>query len=701
MPPSWSARVEWPYRAALEPHQQSDSITHAIDCRRRTTTPRGRQPTDPTASFVSAHRESFSNVEAPAHANGIKARPANLAAQQAIAVLTAEGLDPFAALPPFGERSDPSRSPLHWAAAAGDAAAVGALLRAGAARHARCALGNTALHLAAAQCSPSCVDTLLARPETRAPQLRARNRAGLTPREVAANRQASCPPLSELWRRARSTLRALDGECPEDLPDAHHAAKPSKRAIISTAAESESGVAQPRDRSATIVSANAHFLLRSAAPIEAAAAALRKRAPVENDEARLHFMEAERSLHAYAAAAESAGLNPPPPPQPAPAAALALDAGLPSPPPLKKSAEPSGVPKGSGAQTDCKGDGVYVDEKGRCHGPLADPGPRNSSARVRSMSLPDAVKLMLSAGVNPAVVLPPGSLRGSKEKSLREEDRRTALHWAAAAGDATAVKLLLLSGEQRGSRDVYGDTPLHLAAAGGHASVVRELLIDVDSTLCAARNRAGCTALDMAKNRKRACAPDSKWRRAADLAVQLLRGVDTAEGTDSIARPGRPRQQPSKNHGHSVPFPMWTGAFTQPAPALASADDACAVLSAAGLADAALVLRAFRPRDPARTPLHWAAAAGHAKAVEVLLEAGARDVVDSSGNGALHLGALRLDAPVLKALLAADAGRVRDARNRAGHTPLALALTRASKLARGSKGARQAAAAVGLLRRGA
>ena len=135
--------------------------------------------------------------------------------------------------------------------------------------------------------------------------------------------------------------------------------------------------------------------------------------------------------------------------------------------------------------------------------------------------------------------------------------------------------------------------------------------------------------------------------------------------------------------GHSVPFPMWTGAFTQPAPALASADDACAVLSAAGLADAALVLRAFRPRDPARTPLHWAAAAGHAKAVEVLLEAGARDVVDSSGNGALHLGALRLDAPVLKALLAADAGRVRDARNRAGHTPLALALTRASKLARG------------------
>ena len=86
---------------------------------------------------------------------------------------------------------------------------------------------------------------------------------------------------------------------------------------------------------------------------------------------------------------------------------------------------------------------------------------------------------------------------------------------------------------------------------------------------------AGCTALDMAKNRKRACAPDSKWRRAADLAVQLLRGVDTAEGTDSIARPGRPRQQPSKNHGHSVPFPMWTGAFTQPAPALASADDAC------------------------------------------------------------------------------------------------------------------------------
>ena len=52
------------------------------------------------------------------------------------------------------------------------------------------------------------------------------------------------------------------------------------------------------------------------------------------------------------------------------------------------------------------------------------------------------------------------------------------------------------------------------------------------------------------------------------------------------------------------------------------------------------------------------------------------------------------------ALLAADGGRVHNARNRSGHTPLALALMRTSKLARGSKGARQAAAAVGLLRRG-
>ena len=333
--PRPTARIEWPYRAALAPERQRGSITLRDSGRRRTTTPRGRQPTNPTASFVFAHRESFQKVEAPAHAvHRIEPRPADLSAQQAIAVLTAEGLDPFAALPPFGERSDPSRSPLHWAAAAGDAAAVSALLRAGAAQHARCALGNTALHLAAAQCSPSCVETLLCER-----QLRARNRAGLTPREVAASRQASCPPMSELSHRARSTLRALDGACPEELhhpvslpeQEANQAGKPTNRAI-STAAGSV--VSQPRDGSA--IEANARLLLRSAAPIEAAAAALRRLAPMENDEGRLRFIEAERSLQAYAAAAQSARLNPPPPPQPEATAALALDGGLPAPPPLQR-----------------------------------------------------------------------------------------------------------------------------------------------------------------------------------------------------------------------------------------------------------------------------------------------------------------------------------------------------------------------------
>ena len=423
-------------RAALEPHQQSDSITHAIDCRRRTTTPRGRQPTDPTASFVSAHREFFKRRGAGARKRD-QSPPANLAAQQAIAVLTAEGLDPFAALPPFGERSDPSRRQLHWAASRGrrhrrPESREHYCVRARRDR-ARCALGNTALHLAAAQCSPSCVDTLLARPETRAPQAASAKPRGTHSPEVAANRQASCPPLSELWRRARSTLRRSTASLSEDLPDAHHAAKPSKRAIISTAAESESRrrtARQERDNSLGERPLSPSFSRTDRGGrgclAEARAGGERRGAPSFHGgragASRLRCRRRERwaSTHRRrrsqhrARSRSTLGCSSPPP--------------LKSPPSRRRPRRERRANRLQGRRGVCR-------RKGRCHGPLRRPWAAKFLGAC-SIHVPARCReLMLSAGVNPAVVLPPGSLRGSKEKSLREEDRRTALHWAAAAGD--------------------------------------------------------------------------------------------------------------------------------------------------------------------------------------------------------------------------------------------------------------------------
>lgn len=55
-------------------------------------------------------------------------------------------------------------------------------------------------------------------------------------------------------------------------------------------------------------------------------------------------------------------------------------------------------------------------------------------------------------------------------------DGRTALHYAAATGNAdTAGFLITACGANAAARDRYGQSPLHLACSGAHAAVVHSL----------------------------------------------------------------------------------------------------------------------------------------------------------------------------------------------------------------------------------
>lgn len=76
----------------------------------------------------------------------------------------------------------------------------------------------------------------------------------------------------------------------------------------------------------------------------------------------------------------------------------------------------------------------------------------------------------------------------------------TALHAAAAGGQAEAAAILLAFGAPVDVADGNGYLPLHVAAAAGAAPVVRALLAaDADPQ---ARSRDGKTALDYARERK-------------------------------------------------------------------------------------------------------------------------------------------------------------------------------------------------------
>jgi len=111
---------------------------------------------------------------------------------------------------------------------------------------------------------------------------------------------------------------------------------------------------------------------------------------------------------------------------------------------------------------------------GPADSPLADAEMRGDTARVRAL-------LKQGADVNAA-----------------QGDGMTALHWAAARGDASQVSMLVYAGARLEASTRNGNyTPLHLAARAGRASAVKALL-KAGANAKAATTAGGSTPLHLA-----------------------------------------------------------------------------------------------------------------------------------------------------------------------------------------------------------
>ncbi|XP_047101555.1 poly [ADP-ribose] polymerase tankyrase-1-like isoform X3 [Schistocerca piceifrons] len=96
----------------------------------------------------------------------------------------------------------------------------------------------------------------------------------------------------------------------------------------------------------------------------------------------------------------------------------------------------------------------------------------------------------------------------------KDENKRTALHWAAAMGHGEVAAHLLEVGAGVNARDRWQNTPLHLAAWKGHAAVVR--LLAASSADHNARDQSGSTPLHDAARRGRAEAVAALLEAGAD-----------------------------------------------------------------------------------------------------------------------------------------------------------------------------------------
>ncbi|MGV3709688.1 MAG: ankyrin repeat domain-containing protein [Gemmatimonas sp.] len=106
--------------------------------------------------------------------------------------------------------------------------------------------------------------------------------------------------------------------------------------------------------------------------------------------------------------------------------------------------------------------------------PVADAAMRGDSAKIRTL------------------------LKSGADANAAQADGMTALHWAAARGDAQSVKVLVFAGARLESATRNGNfTPLHLAAQAGRANSVRALL-EAGANANAATSSGGATALHMA-----------------------------------------------------------------------------------------------------------------------------------------------------------------------------------------------------------
>eukprot|EP00727_Mastigamoeba_balamuthi_P012208 m51a1_g761 hypothetical protein (228) ;mRNA; r:555311-556321 len=106
----------------------------------------------------------------------------------------------------------------------------------------------------------------------------------------------------------------------------------------------------------------------------------------------------------------------------------------------------------------------------------------------------------------------------------RDDDQRTAVHWAAAGGHVELLRYLLGRGAAAQPSDESGWTPLMSASSAGRAAAVRVLAFD-SSVDVNAVNERGCTALHYACSKGHAEAASLLLQKGARVAVKDSTGM--------------------------------------------------------------------------------------------------------------------------------------------------------------------------------
>ncbi|KAI8593420.1 ankyrin repeat-containing domain protein [Geranomyces variabilis] len=115
---------------------------------------------------------------------------------------------------------------------------------------------------------------------------------------------------------------------------------------------------------------------------------------------------------------------------------------------------------------------------------------------------------------------------------VKDEDGRTALHWAASGKHLEITRALLAAGADATTTDEGGMTPLHIAASTGSLEIA-QLLLEAAPAVIDNKTESGQTALHYAASKNHVEAPT--LRRVTGMAKHPCTAPRRADGCASLA----------------------------------------------------------------------------------------------------------------------------------------------------------------------